>query len=211
MIYNNRKLDKSKPVVALTFDDGPNPISTSRIVEILSKYNARATFFDLGSLMYQYPDIVRLEEQRGNEVESHTFKHVNLNKLTDEEIKQDIAQSEKAFMDILNHKPSLVRPPYGNANDIVKKNVPYPLINWNVDTLDWESKNKDKILENIRSVNDYNGKIILMHSIYPTTADAVEVIVPELIDKGYQLVTISELAEYKQIHLNAGTLYYNFD
>lgn len=210
-INNNRFLDKHKPVVALTFDDGPNPISSTRIVEILSKYHSRATFFDLGSLMYRYPEIVKLEEEQGNEVESHTFSHANLNRLTEEEIKNEISQSEKAFKDILHHKPSFVRPPYGNANDLVKKSVSYPLINWNVDTLDWESKDKDQILKEIRSVNDYNGKIILMHSIYPTTADAVEVIVPELIDKGYQLVTINELAEYKGITLNAGTIYYNFD
>ena len=207
----NRKIDKTKPVVALTFDDGPNPISTPRILDTLSKYEARATFFELGSLMTIHSDLVKLEEEKGNEIESHTFRHANLNKLSEEEIKADIAQSEQVFIDVLGHKPTVVRPPYGNANDIVKKTIPYPLINWNVDTLDWKSKNKDAILNEIRSVNDYNGKIILMHSIYPTTADAVEVLVPELIEKGYQLVTIQELAEYKGITLNAGTLYYNFD
>ena len=207
----NRKIDKNKPVVALTFDDGPNPISTLRIVDILSKYEARATFFELGTLMTHHADIVKLEEEKGNEVESHTFRHANLNTLTEEEIRTDIEQSEQAFIDVLGHKPTLVRPPYGNANDVVKKTIPYPLINWNVDTLDWKSKDKEAILNEFRSVNDYNGKIILMHSIYMSTADAVEVIVPELIEKGYELVTIKELAEYKNITLNAGTLYYNFD
>ena len=91
----------------------------------------------------------------------------------------------------------MFRLPYGNVNLKVKENLEYPLIKWNVDSLDWKSRNKNKILTQIRNTGSYDGKIILLHSIYGTTADAVETLVPELIDKGYQLVTVSELAYYK--------------
>ena len=111
---------------------------------------------------------------------------------------------------LLGHDVSLLRPPYGNANDLVKSNIPYPLIHWNVDTLDWKTKNKDAIISEVRKIDNLDGKIVLFHSIYETTADAIEVIVPELINQGYQLVTISEMAYYKGETLNPGQKYYGF-
>lgn len=207
---NERIIDTNKPVVALTFDDGPNPSSTNRLLDVLEKNNAVATFFDLGMLMTNYSDIVKREEKIGCEVGSHTFDHKNLNKLSANEVKDQVSKSEEVFMNILGHKPTLFRPPYGNANDTVKQSIPYPLINWNVDTLDWKSRNKDEIINEMHKVDNYDGKIILMHSIYESTADAVSVIVPELISKGYQLVTISELASAKGITLKAGEIYYGF-
>ena len=205
-----KEIDSNKPMVALTFDDGPSP-TTNRILDVLQANGAVATFFELGSLMNNYPDIIRREEEIGCEVASHTFSHANLNKMSVNEIQTEVANSEDVFMNILGHKPTLVRPPYGNANDLVKANIPYPLINWNVDTLDWKYKNKDTILSRIREVGNYDGRIILMHSLYQSTADAVEVIVPEMISQGYQLVTVSQLAQAKGVTLSAGNVYYSFN
>ena len=136
--------------------------------------------------------------------------HPNLNNLSAEGVQAQVNSSRDVFVSILGHDVSLFRPPYGNANEIVKANVPYPLIHWNVDTLDWKSRNKDAILSEIRKVGNLDGKIILMHSIYESTADAVEVIVPELLSEGYELVTVSELAYYKGYSLNNGEKYYSF-
>lgn len=209
-INKNRNINPNKPMVALTFDDGPNPNSTDRILDTLSKYNAVATFFDLGKSVEAYPEIVKREEAIGCEVASHTYSHYNLNNLSASFIKDEINKSANAFRKVLGHDVSLVRPPYGNANALVQANVPYPLIHWNIDTLDWKSRNKEAILKEVRAIENYDGKIILMHSIYLTTADAVEVIVPELINKGYQLVTISEMAYYKGVDLKPGQKYYSF-
>lgn len=209
-INKNRNINPNKPMVALTFDDGPNPQSTYRILDTLSKYNAVATFFDLGKSVEAYPEIVKREEAIGCEVASHTYSHYNLNNLSASFIKDEINKSANAFRKVLGHDVSLVRPPYGNANALVQANVPYPLIHWNIDTLDWKSRNKEAILKEVRAIENYDGKIILMHSIYLTTADAVEVIVPELINKGYQLVTISEMAYYKGVDLKPGQKYYSF-
>ena len=208
---NIRNLDPDKPMVALTFDDGPNPISTPRILDTLEKYGVVATFFDLGSLVERFPDVVKREEEIGCEVGNHSYQHKNLTKLTEEEIKEDLAKSEAAFEKALGHKTNLYRPPYGNINSTVKEVMDYPLITWNVDSLDWKLKNKSKILTQIRKTQNLDGHIILMHSIYTATADTIEDFIPELIEQGYQLVTIQELAYYKKgINLRTRNVYTNF-
>lgn len=209
-VNSNRKIDPNKPMVALTFDDGPNPTATPRILDTLEKYNAVATFFDLGTCMKKYPDITRREKSIGCEVGSHTYSHKNLNNLSEKEIQDEINAAVSIYENTLGEQLKLVRPPYGNANYKVKATVNYALINWDVDTLDWKSRNVDSILKEIRSYKSLDGRIILMHSIYTSTADAVEVLIPELLNKGYQLVTVSELAKYKGYNLQTGTIYYNF-
>ena len=207
-IINPRKLDKNKPMVALTFDDGPNPVSTPIILDTLEKYNARATFFDLGSLMGNNSKIVKREEEIGCEVASHTYSHKNLNTLSKNEVLEEQEKTGEQMQKILGHTSKLIRPPYGNANFLVKSYLNnYALIGWDIDTLDWESKNAESVIKEVRKYSNYDGRIVLMHSIYKSTAEAVKTIVPELIKKGYQLVTISEMAEAKGIKLQSGILY----
>ena len=207
-IINPRKLDKNKPMVALTFDDGPNPVSTPIILDTLEKYNARATFFDLGSLMENNSKIVKREEKIGCEVASHTYSHKNLNTLSENEVLEEQEKTDEQMQKILGHTSKLIRPPYGNANFLVKSYLNnYALIGWDIDTLDWESKNAESVIKEVRKYSNYDGKIVLMHSIYKSTAEAVKTIVPELIKKGYQLVTISEMAEAKGAKLQSGILY----
>lgn len=207
-IINPRKLDKNKPMVALTFDDGPNPVSTPIILDTLEKYNARATFFDLGSLMENNSKIVKREEKIGCEVASHTYSHKNLNTLSENEVLEEQEKTDEQMQKILGHTSKLIRPPYGNANFLVKSYLNnYALIGWDIDTLDWESKNAESVIKEVRKYSNYDGKIVLMHSIYKSTAEAVKTIVPELIKKEYQLVTISEMAEAKGIKLQSGILY----
>lgn len=206
----NRNIDSSKPMVALTFDDGPNGTATPKILDTLERYNVVATFFDLGTCMEKYPNITKREEQIGCEVGTHTYLHQNLNKLSAEEIQNDISNASMVYEKTLGHKLYLVRPPYGNANSTVRRNLKYPLIGWDIDSLDWKFRNKDKILSKINEISNYDGRIILMHSIYDATAEAVEELVPQLLEKGYQLVTVSEMAKYKGIILDTSTVYYNF-
>lgn len=202
-------IDPDKPMVALTFDDGPNPDSTPMILDVLEKYNVRATFFDLGNLMLKYPDIVRREAALG-EVGTHTYAHKDYNKLSVQEIGEDLRLSREAFKKILGYEPILMRPPYGNANATVRALADMPIINWDIDTLDWKYRNKNLILDEIDKYGNLDGHIILMHSIYTSTAEAVEILVPDLLDKGYQIVSVSELATYKGYTLETGTIYHNF-
>ncbi len=210
-LINKRQIDPTKPMVALTYDDGPNATTTNKILDILEKNNAVATFFELGNLVERYPDVVKREEALGCEVGNHSYAHKNLNTLSKAQIQADMQKSENAFINAIGHKTKLFRPPYGNANATVRATIEYPLINWDVDTLDWKSRNADKVIAHIRSFQNLDGNIILMHSIYNSTVKATEVIVPELISKGYQLVTVSELARYKGFDtLSNGTIYREF-
>lgn len=203
-------IDPSKPMVALTFDDGPSIKSTTRILDTLEKYNVHATFFDLGSLMLRYPDIVKREARLG-EVGTHTYSHKNLNKLSEEELAEELRLSREAYQQVLGYEPKLLRPPYGNASANVRASISdMAIINWNVDSLDWKYRNKDLTLNEIDKFGNLDGKIILMHSIHNETADAVEVLVPDLLDRGYQVVSVSELAYYKGYTLETGTIYYDF-
>lgn len=203
-----REIDAEKPMIALTFDDGPRPVYTERILDALEKNNVVATFFDLGKLVEAYPKTVKRELALGCEVGSHSYSHKNFNVLSAEEIAKDIKLTAEAFQNAAGFEPTIFRPPYGNCNDFVKAHIPLAMVTWSVDTLDWKSKNADAIMKVIRSEGNLDGKVILMHGIYETSAEATERLVPYLLKQGYQLVTVSELAQYKHgAQLEAGKLY----
>lgn len=191
------KAIRNKKMVALTYDDGPNPKATNAILDVLEKYNARATFFDLGSLVERYPDVVKREEALGCEVGSHSYNHKNFNKLTDAEIKADVQKTAAAFRKALGREPAVFRPPYGNCKDSVKKQIPMSIYLWSVDTLDWKSRDAKAVVNVVKNAGNLDGKVILMHSIYGSTAEATATLVPYLQKQGYALVTVSELVEAK--------------
>jgi len=186
-----------RKMVALTFDDGPNPVHTNAILDVLEKYDARATFFDLGYLAEKYPEVVKREAALGCEVGSHSYDHDNFNKLSAAEITADVQKTEAIFQKILGKSPSSFRPPYGNCNESVKGLIPLPIYLWSVDTLDWKTRNAGAIVNEVKKISDLDGKVILMHGIYGSTAEATAVLVPYLMEQGYELVTISELVAAK--------------
>ena len=209
---SKRKIDPNKPMIAITFDDGPGAGSTS-ILNTLEKYNVVATFFDIGYNIVRYPDIIKREAALGCEIGNHTYNHPVLSNCTTSQIKSELNQNYNAYKKILGYGPKLCRPPYGSVNSTVKSTLSsmgIPIIYWSIDTLDWKSRNAASVY-NIATSQAYDGAIILMHSLYTSTAEAVAKIVPALLNRGYQLVTVSELAKYKGYNLKAdGTVYYNF-
>jgi len=194
---NNRVIDPAKPMVAITYDDGPHPVYTEAILDVLEEYNTVATFFDLGERMMAYPETVRREAALGCEVGSHSYAHKRFIKMTSAEIIEDVASMDAVFMEILGYKPTLFRPPYGEYDGRVSELIPMSVIIWSVDTRDWESKNADAIMDHIVSQGDLDGKVILMHGIYESSAEATQRLVPYLLEEGYQIVTVSELMEFK--------------
>ncbi|MBQ3100246.1 MAG: polysaccharide deacetylase family protein [Clostridia bacterium] len=200
-----RGIDPSKPMVALTFDDGPCK-NTYRIVDILASYGAVATFFEVGQNVNSYPDAVRYAVAYGNEVGSHSYNHPNLQSLGYSAIRSQVDRTNTAFINAIGYAPTLFRPPYGSRNSSVDSAVGMPMILWSVDTLDWKSRNANSVY-NITMNNSRDGSIILMHSLYTSTADALEMILPALIEQGYQFVTVSELAEYRGYTLTGGNRY----
>ena len=198
-----------KKLVALTFDDGPSSATTPRLLDILYEKDVPATFFVLGKMVREAPDIVKRAEREGHIVASHTMYHQNLVRISTQAIKNDIVESTAVFSDILGHAPVLTRPPYGNINNTVRDSVGTPMILWSVDTLDWQNKDPSAILA-VTKEQIHDGAIILMHDIYDTTVDAVPIVIDELRKEGYDFVTVPELAEIRGISLQSGTAYYNF-
>lgn len=192
-----RTVDITKKLVALTFDDGPSSIYTDQILDVLETYDSVATFFDLGCIMENAPQAMQRASQLGCEMGSHSYSHKNLKKASVEKIKEEISSTDAVFEKILGYKPTLLRPPYGDVGSDLKENCDKYLIGWSVDTLDWKYRDKDKVIESVKSEGNLDGDVILMHSIYKSTAQAVEELVPWLIENGYQLVTVSELMKYR--------------
>lgn len=199
--------DPSKPMVALTFDDGPSK-KTERILDVLEQYGAHATFFVVGIQLEKFPEIVKRASDLGCEIGNHTYNHKNLTKISPDEMREQINGVNRLVLEATGKEPAMVRPPYGAGikDETVKANVAYPLIMWTIDTLDWSTRDTQSTLEAIRKdVKD--GSIVLMHDLYDPTAAAVETIVPELIEQGYQLVTVSEMFAAKGIALEPGKYY----
>lgn len=201
-------VDKNKKMVAITFDDGPHSSNTEQILKILGDNNARATFFMLGQNVTYYPEIVKKVHEQGNEIASHTWNHPQLTKLSEAEIKKQIQDTSDAIYNITGTRPKLVRPPYGAINSTVKATIEEPLILWNIDSLDWKSRDENQIVPLVmNSVQD--GDIILLHDIHATTVPAVKRIVEQLKAQDYQMVTVSELLEAKEYDTTTTKVFYS--
>ena len=190
------QIDSSRPMVALTFDDGPKASVTNRILDILQASGGRATFFMLGSSVNANASVIQRMAAQGCEVANHTHDHRYLSKIGAQEIINQVTATSQKIQAACGTGPTLVRPPggyYDGASLSVLESLGMPAVLWSIDTRDWQHRNPQKTIDSVLSqVQD--GDIILMHDIYGTTADAVQVLVPELTARGFQLVTVSELA-----------------
>ena len=140
------------------------------------------------------------------EIGNHTYSHRLLTRLKKEEIKEEFEKTNKLVFEIISKYPSLTRPSYGSTSSTIRSVIETPIIIWDIDTLDWKYHNSKRIYNKvIDKVRD--GDIILMHDIYSATSNSLEMIIPKLLDEGYQLVTVSELFYYKNIELKPKNVY----
>ncbi len=201
-----KKIDIAKPMIALTFDDGPYTRSTIPILNTLEEHNVVATFFVLGNRVNRHKDIIKRMAANGNEIGNHSYNHKDLTILTSKQVKSQIDMTQNAISKVVGSKPKIMRPTYGAFDNALKAQAKMPLILWSIDSMDWKSKDAEKIIELILSkVKD--GDIILMHDIFEATAEAIEYLVPELINRGFELVTVSELYESRGRVLEVGNIY----
>lgn len=202
----SRNIDANKPMIALTFDDGPYPKVTKRIVDALVENESRATFFQLGYRMEENKEFVLDMAKKGMQIGNHTYTHVIPNGLNTKECLSEIKQTKELMELVIGQQSYVVRTPGGAYNEALLAAIQGPIILWSMDTLDWKHQNANQIVDQI--LNDVeDGDIILMHDLYQTTAEACEVLIPELIRRGFQLVTIDELFYYKGIELESHELY----
>lgn len=201
----NRKIDKSKKMIALTFDDGPN-YNTSKVIDVLNKYDIKATFFVLGSRAINNKNILKKMADSGMEIGNHTYNHLLLTKYDENKIRSEIEDTSEVIYSATKKRPKLLRPSYGSVNNKIKKVANMPIIIWDIDTLDWKYHNSKRITSRVvNKVRD--GDIILMHDIYSASLNALSNIIPILQDNGYEFVTIDELFYYKGISLENGNVY----
>ena len=207
-----RVIDPSQPMIALTFDDGPSEY-TDRILNVLLEYDARATFCVIGNKVNLFPDVLRRTVAGGNEIACHTWSHPNLTNLSAAKVRYQIESTVNAVRDITGYEVKVLRPPYGKHNKTVRSicaEMDIVIAHWELDTRDWSSRNTNKVYNAIMK-GTKNGYIILCHDLYATTAAAVEKAIPELIAKGYQLVTVSELLSFHKDGATPGKVYNRVD
>jgi len=197
-----------KGMVALTFDDGPSDF-TDRLLDCLEANNAKATFFLAGQEVDYFQEPVTRMAELGCEIGNHSYDHPDLTTLSSDDISSQLSRTDQLISELTGHAATVVRPPYGSYNDTVASIAARPLILWSVDTLDWETQNADSIVQNVMD-GAADGQIILLHDIFKESVDAAEIFIPELIQEGYQLVTVSELAAAMGITLENGVSYGSF-
>lgn len=210
--YDNlfsKKVESSKKMVAITLDDGPHPVNTQKVLDILKEHNAKATFFMVGQNVENNSNVVKAVYNSGSEIGIHTWSHKQLTKISTDEVIQEVSRTSDAIFNITGQRPKLVRPPYGSVNDNVKNALKeYPLILWNIDSLDWKSRDESKIVPLVMEhVED--ADIILLHDIHATTIPALEKIVSQLDEAGYEFVTVSELIEAKGYDTTKTRVFYS--
>ena len=201
-------IDASKPMVALTFDDGPGE-RTGELLAQLEKYNAHATFFMQGKNILGKEDFVKKMKETGCELGNHSYDHPQLTKLSADKIANQIGTTNDLIQQAAGSTATVMRPPYGAINDTVRSSVGLPMILWSIDTLDWKTRNAQSSIDTV--MNDVqDGDVILMHDIHTESIDAALVLIPKLEEAGYQLVTVSEMAKAKGVALQNGEKYVDF-
>lgn len=195
-----RALDPNKPMIALTYDDGPEGPLEDRLLDCLEENDAVATFFLLGANVDNVEgsdEILKRMLKLNCEIGSHAYDHPNLFTLSDAKIKDQADKTAEAIKNASGKYPTIFRPPYGNGNEKTAKIFNLPQVLWSVDTLDWKYRNAGTIADNLMNTKNLDGKVILLHSIHKTSVEASETFIPYFKAQGYQFATVSELMMYK--------------
>ena len=205
--YSSVKI--SQKVVAMTFDDGPHPVHTPKLLDILKARNIKCTFFVIGQQVKMYPNIIRRIIAEGHEIANHTWTHCSLTSVSDDRIRKELKDSEDAVFEVAGVRPHLVRPPYGAINarikDLMFAEFGYSTIMWSVDPQDWRRPGVSVVTS--RLVNGaHPGAIMLAHDIHPPTISAMPAMFDQLLAKGYQFVTVSQLLNMEKAEMPVGVI-----
>ncbi|WP_176159294.1 polysaccharide deacetylase family protein [Prosthecobacter debontii] len=199
----------TEKVLAMTFDDGPHPTLTPKLLDILKARNIKCTFFVIGKSAKAYPNIIKRMIAEGHEVANHTWTHASLTSRSDAQIRNELQMSEDALVAVANYRPHLIRPPYGAINTRIKQlmfsEFGYSTILWSVDPQDWRRPGVSVVTS--RLVNGaHPGAIMLAHDIHPPTIEAMPSMFDQLLAKGYQFVTVSQLLNMEKANMPVGVV-----
>ena len=200
----------SKKSIAITFDDSPNKKKTTKILSYLNDFHFHATFFVVGDKCEYNEDILISIKNSGNEIGSHSYNHKNLSKLSDEELVEDYNKVNDIYKRLFNEDIKYLRPPYGLYKDKQLNVLDISFILWSLDTNDWRYKNRDYLVNYVID-NVKDGDIILFHDSYKSSVEAIEKLLPLLYSKGYQVMSVSELAKLKGVTIQNNQVYHNFN
>lgn len=199
-------------VIALTFDDGPSVFTTSQVLDALEKYDVKASFFLVGNNISEgTADIVRRAYGMGCEINSHSRTHSNMKELTAEQIKEEMDHTSDKIEEIIGVKPKFFRPPYIAVNQTMYDNIELPFIS-GYGCNDWEDsvtaeQRAERVLAQAK-----DGAIILMHDMQGNdrTVEALDTIIPKLLEQGYEFVTVSELFYAKEVTPKSDGIVYSY-
>jgi peptidoglycan/xylan/chitin deacetylase (PgdA/CDA1 family) len=182
--------------IALTFDDGPHPKNTPRLLDMLRARNVKATFYVIGRNVNLYPGVVRRTVAEGHEIGNHSHTHQLLSKLGDSELRSEMRQCEDAIRKAAGLRPRTMRPPYGGLlqrqRELVLNEFGYPTILWSVDPLDWKRPGPGVVTSRILA-GTKPGAIVLAHDLHAQTIDAMPATLDGLLNRGFRFVTVSQL------------------
>ena len=204
-----------KKAIAFTFDDGPAGNNTKKVLDVLEKYDYHATFFMTGNrINSDNKKLLKRMVKNGNEIGTHSWEHKMLPRLSKDSLRRDLKKSKSAIYDACGQNPTVMRPPGGAVNATVLevcKELKLPVVIWNNDTNDWRAKNKNaatvkRIILNSAS----SGEVVLLHDLHQTSVDGFVSAVPELKKRGYELVTVSELARLHGDKLQPGKKFFGY-
>ncbi len=181
-----------KKKIALTFDDGPHPVYTEKMLGILEKYQIPATFFLLGQQVDEYGELVKEIADKGHLIGNHTYHHVQITTLSTEQAYEEINETSEHIKNLIGYGTEYVRPPFGTWNEGLEQEMDLIPVMWTIDTLDWTTGNVDWIVDRVVK-NAKEDDIILMHDSYKSTVQAVDRIIPLLEADGFEFVTVDQV------------------
>ncbi|WP_052573852.1 polysaccharide deacetylase family protein [Haloferula sp. BvORR071] len=186
----------TQPYIAMTFDDGPHPSNTPRLLDMLRERNIKATFYVIGQNVDLYPNVLRRTVSEGHEIGNHSFSHPILSKMSDSAVREQLTKTRDAVARATGIQPRTMRPPYGallqRQREWIHAELGYPTILWSVDPLDWKRPGPAAVTSRILA-GTTPGAIVLAHDLHGGTVDAMPATLDGLLRKGYQFVTVSQL------------------
>ena len=186
----------SEPLIALTFDDGPDPENTPPLLDILANRNVLASFYLIGEQVSRHPDIARMTADRGHEIGNHTWSHRFLTLQSTRSIEIELERAHVAIEAAIGVPPTDLRPPYGAITPALTRWVDhrfgYRTIVWSIDAADWEEPDADTITNRLVA-GAHPGAVALLHDTHATTVDAVATTVDRLLGEGYRFCTVGEM------------------